>query len=68
MKKILLANVLWLPISIGLMGIISCKSSTNNTKNQPEVTTEMPAPITDLSIDSLKRIQQQKRDSLQLKK
>ncbi len=67
MKKILLVSALWLPISLGLMGNFACKSSTK--KNQPlENVIEMPAPITVDNIDSLKRIQQQKRDSLQLKK
>ncbi len=67
MKKILLASVLWLPISFGLMGNFACKSSTKNT-NPSDSVTEMPAPLTVDNIDSLKRIQQQKRDSLQLKK
>lgn len=65
MKKISSANVLWLLISIGLIAGVACKSSTNKAKHDQQLQHEMPNPITDNETDSLKRIQQLKRDSIQ---
>lgn len=65
MRKISSVNVLWLLISIGLIGGVACKSSTNRGKHEQQLQQEMPAPITENETDSLKRIQQLKRDSIQ---
>ena len=65
MRKILSVNVLWLLISIGLIAGLACKSSTNKGKQEQQLQQEMPAPITNSKTDSLKRIQQLKRDSIQ---
>lgn len=65
MRKTSSVNVLWLLISLVTIGLMACKSSNKNG-NKPESTMqEMPAPITDNNIDSLKKVQQLKRDSLQ---
>ena len=65
MRKISSVNVLWLLISIGLIAGLACKSSTNKGKRNQQLQQEMPNPITDNETDSLKRIQQLKRDSMQ---
>ncbi len=65
MRKISSANVLWLPISIVLIAGLACKSSTNKGKHEQQIQQEMPKPITGNETDSLKRIQQLKRDSIQ---
>lgn len=65
MRKTSSINVLWLLISFVLIGVVGCKSSTNKSKNLQQIQQEMPVPITDNQIDSLKRIQQLKRDSIQ---
>jgi len=65
MRKISSANVSWLLISIVLIAGLACKSSTNKSKNEQQIQQEMPAPVTDNETDSLKRIQQSKRDSIQ---
>jgi hypothetical protein len=65
MRKISSANVSWLLISIVLIAGLACKSSTNKIKNEQQIQQEMPAPVTDNETDSLKRIQQSKRDSIQ---
>jgi hypothetical protein len=64
MRKISLANVLLLLISIGIIAIVACKSSNNKSKNMQQLQQEMPVPITDNKLDSLKGIQQLKRDSI----
>jgi len=65
MRKTSSVNVLLLLISFVLIGVVGCKSSTNKSKNLHQIQQEMPVPITDNEIDSLKRIQQLKRDSIQ---
>lgn len=65
MKKISSANGLWLLISIGLIAGLACKSSTNKGKQEQQLKQEMPKPIIENETDSLKRIQQLKRDSIQ---
>jgi hypothetical protein len=44
---------------------MACKSSNKNGNKPESSMQEMPAPITDNNIDSLKKVQQLKRDSLQ---
>lgn len=65
MRKISSVNVLWLLISIGLIAGVACKSSTNKGNQEQQLQQEMPNPITENETDSLKRIQQLKRDSIQ---
>jgi hypothetical protein len=65
MRKTSSVSVLLLLISVGIIAGIACKSSNNKSKNLQQLQQEMPAPITDNEIDSLKRIQQLKRDSIQ---
>ena len=65
MRKTSSVSVLLLLISFGINAGISCKSSTNKSKNMQQLQQEMPVPITDNKIDSLKGIQQLKRDSIQ---
>ena len=65
MRKTSSVSVLWLLISFVLIGVVGCKSSANKSKNFQQIQQEMPIPITDNQIDSLKRIQQFKRDSIQ---
>lgn len=61
MKKItfLLNVLLLLTLNIG-----ACRSNQSN--NEPARYEEMPAPVSDSSLDSLKKIQQYKRDSIRL--
>lgn len=61
MKNRFLLSALLLHISFGLM--LSCKSSNQPNKQETAVQ-EMPKPATDNNIDSLKQIQQHKRDSV----
>ena len=65
MRKTSSVSVLLLLISAGIIVGIACKSSTNKSNNLQQLQQEMPVPITDNEIDSLKRIQQLKRDSIQ---
>lgn len=65
MRKISLVNVLWLLISLVTIGLMACKSSNKNGNKSEIIIQEMPSPVTDNNIDSLKKVQQLKRDSIQ---
>lgn len=59
MKKIWLRNALWLIISTAITA--GCKTQTKDATQQVTV---FPEPGTDVNIDSLKKIQHLKRDSV----
>ncbi len=65
MKKTSSVNVLWLLISLVLIGGVACKSSNKKGSKPKSTLQEMPSPVTDNNIDSLKKVQQLKRDSIQ---
>ncbi len=58
MKTTLLASVLLLLINLG-----ACKC-THHTATKNTQSDELPKPVMDNAIDSLKQIQQHKRDSI----
>jgi len=65
MRKTSSVNVLWLLISLVTIGLMACKSSNKNGNKTESTMQEMPTPITDNNLDSLKKVQQLKRDSIQ---
>jgi hypothetical protein len=65
MRKTSSVNVLWLLISLVTIGLMACKSSNKNGNKTESTMQEMPAPASDNNIDSLKKVQQLKRDSIQ---
>lgn len=67
MMKSFLANVLLWLISVSVLATVGCKMCLRNKKTTDTTITEMPRPISTHNIDSLKNIQQQKRDSLNRK-
>lgn len=68
MKRAFLANVWWYTIS-GFLLFGACRSGEHQQKDNTSVQVkEMPKPGTEASMDSLKRIQQMRRDSLMNRK
>ncbi len=65
MKKTSSVNVLWLLISLVTIGLMACKSSNKNGNKSESTIQEILSPVTDNHIDSLKKVQQHKRDSIQ---
>lgn len=64
MKRIFLANV-WLFVISSMLIMVACRSGEHPRKDNPGMQQEeMPKPGSSADIDSLKRIQQTKRDSL----
>lgn len=59
-----LANVLLWLISVSLLATVGCNLCIRNKKITDTKNIEMPKPISTHNIDSLKNIQQQKRDSI----
>jgi|LauGreDrversion4_2_1035121.scaffolds.fasta_scaffold18862_4 hypothetical protein len=59
MKTTLLASALLL-----LINLVSCKCAHQQSPKTTNKVNEMPKPVMDNNIDSLKQIQQHKRDSI----